>query len=60
LIQDVHSESRQRGSFRVRRRHLQGRIVESREADAVFSSDEPAARQLITGATTGQVHLRDV
>lgn len=38
----------------------QGRVVESGEADAVFGSDEPAARQLITGALSGPVSLRDV
>jgi phospholipid/cholesterol/gamma-HCH transport system ATP-binding protein len=38
----------------------QGRIVESGPADAVFSSDEPAARQLITGATSGPLQLRDL
>jgi phospholipid/cholesterol/gamma-HCH transport system ATP-binding protein len=38
----------------------QGRIVESGEAHAVFTSDEPATRQLITGALSGPVSLRDV
>jgi phospholipid/cholesterol/gamma-HCH transport system ATP-binding protein len=38
----------------------QGRVVVSGEADAVFDSEEPAARQLITGALSGPVSLRDV
>jgi phospholipid/cholesterol/gamma-HCH transport system ATP-binding protein len=37
-----------------------GRIVASGEADAVFSTDEPAARQLIDGALAGPIGLRDV
>jgi phospholipid/cholesterol/gamma-HCH transport system ATP-binding protein len=38
----------------------EGRIVESGDADAVFGSDQPAARQLITGAPSGPIRLRDV
>ena len=38
----------------------EGRIVASGEADAVFASDEPATRQLITGALSGPIRLRDV
>jgi phospholipid/cholesterol/gamma-HCH transport system ATP-binding protein len=38
----------------------EGRIVESGEADDVFSSDEPATRQLISGALSGPIQLRDV
>jgi phospholipid/cholesterol/gamma-HCH transport system ATP-binding protein len=38
----------------------QGRIVASGEAGHVFSSKDPAARQLITGALSGPIRLRDV
>ena len=38
----------------------EGRIVESGEADTVFSSEEPTTRQLITGALSGPIRLRDV
>jgi phospholipid/cholesterol/gamma-HCH transport system ATP-binding protein len=37
-----------------------GRIVASGEADAVFHSEDPAARQLIEGALLGPIGLRDV
>jgi phospholipid/cholesterol/gamma-HCH transport system ATP-binding protein len=38
----------------------EGHIVESGEADAVFRSDEPVARQLISGALSGPIRLEDV
>jgi phospholipid/cholesterol/gamma-HCH transport system ATP-binding protein len=38
----------------------EGRIVASGEADAVFHSDDPAARQLIAGALSGPIRLADV
>jgi phospholipid/cholesterol/gamma-HCH transport system ATP-binding protein len=37
----------------------EGRITESGDADAVFGSQEPVARQLIAGARSGPVQLRD-
>lgn len=37
-----------------------GRIVESGPAARVLSSDEPLVRQLVTGATSGPITLRDV
>jgi len=37
----------------------EGRIVASGEADAVFESNEPMVRQLITGELSGPVQLRD-
>jgi len=37
-----------------------GEIVQSGPADAVLGSDEPLVRQLVTGATTGPITLRDV
>ena len=36
-----------------------GRIVASGTADAVFGSTEPLARQLVTGARSGPLQLRD-
>jgi phospholipid/cholesterol/gamma-HCH transport system ATP-binding protein len=36
-----------------------GRIVASGAADAVFGSTEPLARQLVTGARSGPLQLRD-
>jgi phospholipid/cholesterol/gamma-HCH transport system ATP-binding protein len=38
----------------------EGRIVASGEAGDVFASEDPAARQLITGALSGPIQLRDV
>jgi phospholipid/cholesterol/gamma-HCH transport system ATP-binding protein len=38
----------------------EGRIVASGEADAVFNSDDPAARQLIDGGLSGPIRLADV
>jgi phospholipid/cholesterol/gamma-HCH transport system ATP-binding protein len=38
----------------------EGRIVTAGEASAVFDSDEPLVRQLLTGGTTGPLQLRDV
>jgi len=37
-----------------------GRIVQSGPAAAVLESDEPLVRQLISGATSGPIKLRDV
>lgn len=37
-----------------------GRVVASGDADAVFDSDEPVARQLISGEPSGPIQLRDV
>lgn len=37
-----------------------GRIVESGPAAEVFESDQPLVRQLISGATSGPITLRDV
>ena len=37
-----------------------GRIVESGPAAAVFDSEQPLVRQLISGATSGPITLRDV
>jgi len=36
-----------------------GRIVASGEAEAVFNSDQPLARQLVTGAASGPLGLAD-
>ena len=36
-----------------------GRIVASGDADAVFGSDDPVARQLISGEPSGPIQLRD-
>lgn len=38
----------------------EGRIVASGEAGSVLGSSEPLVRQLVTGATTGPIRLRDV
>ena len=38
----------------------EGRIVASGEADSVFGSDDPVARQLIAGEPSGPIQLRDV
>jgi phospholipid/cholesterol/gamma-HCH transport system ATP-binding protein len=38
----------------------EGRIVASGEADAVFGSDEPIVRQLVTGEPSGPLRLGDV
>ena len=37
-----------------------GRVVAAGPADEVLDSDEPLVRQLVTGATSGPITLRDV
>jgi phospholipid/cholesterol/gamma-HCH transport system ATP-binding protein len=72
LIQDVHAQTG--ATFLVTTHDMtaarqladhvavihEGRIVEGGAADAVFGSREPLVRQLVTGAASGPIRLRDV
>jgi phospholipid/cholesterol/gamma-HCH transport system ATP-binding protein len=72
LIQDVHT--RTGATFLVTTHDMtaarnladyvavihKGRIVESGDAATVFASKEPLVRQLVTGAASGPLQLRDV
>jgi phospholipid/cholesterol/gamma-HCH transport system ATP-binding protein len=69
LLQDLHE--RTGGTFLLTTHHMEsarkladraaviheGRILASGEADAVFASDDPTVRQLVSGGTSGPIQL---